>query len=393
MRKWLEKYTWKETIFAILLFITTNPYFFWGNSIVWYLTLFGIYSLVISNAEYKRDKIGPFSLLSFFYFLVGLRYGFTLGCLYTIIIPLLLLVPIKLLNNSFRLFSYIYTFFICISVLVYFGVFVLSIPIGYSPLAPLNEIRIAEGFMYNKYPFLVTMQDDGIWMLPRFHGIYDEPGVVGTISSLILYINRDNFKKWFLLPVLVSGIISFSLFFYIALFVLLVMKLKRRNAFLIVSSVLVVAYFILQIDGIDILLTNRLEFEDGVWKGNSRYGESFGIWYDKFRFSFDYFFGLGAGANTLYNREGASYKDIIVNYGVIMFLMYISSWIWAVIKTKYITKEKFLILFFILGLIYTRPFIQSVFFIFSFLYLIYKDSSYGYYRNREKSQISCTKDF
>lgn len=79
----------------------------------------------------------------------------------------------------------------------------------YSIISPLNTIKSYE---YIQYPFLVVSQvSDFVYF--RFCAYYDEPGVVGSIASLLLIGNRFNLRLWENWPILIAGLFSFSLFF------------------------------------------------------------------------------------------------------------------------------------------------------------------------------------
>lgn len=373
----LKKYKSKEVFWGILLFLLSEPYFVWGNMIIQITCLLLVYGYILINSELKKGVELPFALFTLFYMIVALRLGALFGAVYTLIIPLLLLAPINTLQRGFSFFTYIYSIIIGISILVFIAVVFFGIPISHTQIPPLNELRAADGFMYDKYPFLVSMSGESLIQFQRFHGVYDEPGVVGTIDTLILYANKGSFKKWYLIPVFVSGVLSFSLFFYISLFLLLIIRFKiGLNGLIMIVVVIGGGLFLLsQIEGIDILLFNRFKIEDGDWIGNSRYDYDFKTWYDKFSSTADYYIGLGAGSSAIYNKAGASYKDIIVDYGVITFIIYISSFIIWVLKVQRNVKDRILTLFFIMGLIYTRPFYQSIFFVLSYIYIIYRPKS------------------
>lgn len=64
-------------------------------------------------------------------------------------------------------------------------------------------------------PFCNAQQD--VRYIAQIFGMYDEPGVVGTIAGAILMTRQFNFKKWINIPIFIAGILSFSLFFYVIL--------------------------------------------------------------------------------------------------------------------------------------------------------------------------------
>lgn len=70
-------------------------------------------------------------------------------------------------------------------------------------------------------------------------------------------------------------------------------------------------------------IISRMEYENGNFSGNNRTHGGMDAWYKTyFENSDDYYFGLGAGASQIYNPGGASYKDIIINCGIV-FLRHI----------------------------------------------------------------------
>ena len=75
--------------------------------------------------------------------------------------------------------------------LLFFG-----IPVPGKIIAPLNAVKT---YNYIAYPFLVIPNYlgaglDVYFQSLRFCGPFDEPGVVGTIAGLMLYIDNFNLK-------------------------------------------------------------------------------------------------------------------------------------------------------------------------------------------------------
>lgn len=198
--------------------------------------------------------------------------------------------------------------------------------------------------------------------------MYDEPGVVGTIAGAILMTRQFNFKKWINIPIFIAGILSFSLFFYVifAIYVILFAKIRYK----VITTVLVaLAVYLWQENEIlERYVFSRLEIENGEWTGDDRTKAHFDYWYKtEFVNSKDFYFGLGRSANTLYNQGGASYKDVIVNYGIIFFVIYMGTFtLFGLYRLKF-SKEFFIYFFLLYGVIYQRPFIGS----FVYLFIIF----------------------
>jgi predicted RNA-binding protein with RPS1 domain len=82
--------------------------------------------------------------------------------------------------------------------------------VGYSLIDPLNPLK---DFLYKQYPFLVMPNEVINVEFPRFYGVFDEPGVIGTFAGIMLFAERYNLKKISNIILFVSGVFSFSLFF------------------------------------------------------------------------------------------------------------------------------------------------------------------------------------
>lgn len=361
----------KEWFIAILLFVMTSPFFLWFfpfKTIA--VFIFYILSLRYSASIQLKYRFG-FLLLTFFYMLVAIRYGFQLSLLYTMAIPIVFVIDKELLCKGFANFIKLFAIFISISLFIYLLVAILQIYLPHSKIAPINTLKAEEGFLYDRYFFLLIDPTER-GFLTRFYGLYDEPGVVGTISSVILVSNKYAFKKnKFLIPVFLAGFFSFSLFFYAITIICVLVNLRKGNFAYVLVSFAIIVYVLSFIPGVDILVYNRFLIEDGVWLGNSRSTGDYDLWFHNFIRTSDAWLGLGPGANLLYNKGGASYKDLIVNYGLLMFGLYIFSLFVLIIRSKSSFRDVIVALVIIMGYVFQRPFITDVFMVLSFLYILF----------------------
>jgi len=363
----------KEWFVAIVLFIMTSPYFVW-HSPIRLVSVFLFYGIAITHSSKISQKyVGGFILLSFFYFLVAIRYGLKPSMLYTMLIPIVFLINKSFFCRCFEKFVKIFAICMSVSLFIYVLVVVFKINLPYSTIVPLNSLKEKEGYSYLRYLFLICDPTErGIIM--RFYGIYDEPGVVGTISSIILASNKYAFKKnRFLIPVFIAGFFSFSLFFYVVSIVSALLLFRKKNAIYVLLFVVIVIYALSFIPGADILVFNRFSIEKGIWLGNSRSVGGYDEWFRQFIRTPDVLLGLGPGANLLYNKGGASYKDLITNYGIIMFSIYLFSLIILITKTKSTLRERMIAALVILGYIFQRPFVTDVFMVLSIMYVLFNN--------------------
>ena len=297
----------KEWLLAGMLFVLSNPYFFWHTPILLIAKLL-LACMVFFNFEIKRGKesIG-YACLFLFYLLAGLRHsGSILGMIFVFLIPFYMFINTALLVAAYKKFVKILAAITTLSLLSYILVVFFHIPLPNFIIEPLNPLK---DFDYSCYPFLV-MEDRNIGLsITRFYGIFDEPGVLGSMAAIILCKEHFDLKKKELIPILLGGILTFSLYFYIICMFYVLLYMKARMRILVIFLMLLVIPSLMMVEDLRVLLFRRFIFEDGEWVGNSRYGGSFSMWYDHFRNSADYFLGKGAGFNLIFSyKRGKAFK-------------------------------------------------------------------------------------
>lgn len=348
---------------AFCIFLAFQPCFAWG----WAFDASGVSCVLfvaISLRHIKADrKLLFLSLfLSFLYLIIAFRGGYSLLG----IIALLLICPIFFMDGDYmkgvvHAFWDILAVILIVSLFVYILVVFINIPLPYDIIEPLNA---SKQFQYCRYPFLVMPDLGDLATLRfRFFSIYDEPGVVGTLCGVLLLVYKFNLKEWQNIPILIAGVLSTSMFFYavVAVYVLLTAKVRYK-----VLTILVIAVAVALLSTNDIiseLVFDRFSMEGGTFAGNHRDHFSAG-WYQQFKKSDDYWFGLGANANFIYNYGGSSYRDIIINYGIIFFVAYMGVYVlMGLRKIKGLTAiiAYMLVLF---GVIFQRPYINNIGYVF-----------------------------
>lgn len=358
---------------AVILFCMTNPCYLWQTPIpVIAVMLFYLVAVLHSEAIGKKLLIG--SILFFlFYVMTGVRYGFSLSFIFTIAIPSILLINKQLLCDGFEKFIIILSVTMTLSLIVYVLMYFFGISFPYVTVPPLNPLKAEAigGYVYEMYPFLIVEPIER-GFIQRFHGMYDEPGVVGTMCAIILVAKNFNIRKIVYLPIFLGALFSFSLYFFVIAIVYFIITIKKKNFIGYAIFAAILLYAISFIPGIEELVYARFIIEDGTWQGNSRESLGYGAWFSRFRETSDYWFGLGPGAHLVPNPSGASYKDIIVDNGIILFIFYISSWAVFIFGTQKGIRNIILVSIVIFGCIFQRPFITDVFMQLSFLYLIFE---------------------
>ena len=353
----------EEWLFAACAFGLSAPYFLWGlplNGILFILSTI----LVLRNWNLPNDisKIVIYIPVFFLLYLwVAFRSNFTIiGMLTVSMFWAIFVARSDFLSHSFEKYKTIFAITLIPSILFYV-LFLLGFELSYKTIEPINEIK--EGF-YRVYPFTIMYEEiPGIPML-RFHAYYDEPGIVGTISAILLIIDNLDLKKKINIPIFIAGLLSLSLFFYVI--ILMYFFAFAKPKFKIVGGLLFLFIGILfvSIVGQDFPFFQRFVFENGKFVGDTRTSGPFEVWYSNYISSIDVLHGYGGNKSQIINPGGSSYKDLVVNYGVIFFVSYILSFLAYI---EYHCESRFtrlVCVFVFLCTLYQRPAIYDYFYLF-----------------------------
>lgn len=386
----INSYNIELWIFAICLVLSIPPYFLWQLSSPYFVI--GCLLIAAKHAKLSdrtaNDMFFMFLLTGIYFFYGFLNSTSLQGTLYVCLIPILFYADRKFLTDAFEKFVYVFSITLAFSIIQFILVQILGISMPAKSIQPLNKAKQAS---YLAYTFYVTTNQCGADILPRFFGYYDEPGVVGTLSGLILMTRKFNLKKLINIPIFIGGLLSFSLFFYViaiayTLIFVLSTKIKYMVLTLIFCGILYGFYhkYYQDNEAINRYIISRMEYENGNFSGNNRTHGGMDAWYKTyFENSDDYYFGLGAGASQIYNPGGASYKDIIINCGIVFFAAYMGIFTLFGFYNLKFSKEFLLYLIMLYGTIFQRPFIDS----FVYIFLLYIPVIY-LINNQKRESIS-----
>lgn len=357
-------------IFAVCLFLLTPPFYLW-NSIS---PLFFIVICIVLSIRNIRNfnlvhlifSISFLFLYAFFSLKNDLNF---FGFLIFMSICILTIISEEFLKNVLNKYIYIFSITIIPSIIIYLLVYFFGKNIPNSIIEPYNQLRTSE---YFRYPFLVSENIYDNMLLPRFYGYYDEPGVVGTVSGVILLCQGYNLKKWINIPVFIAGLLSFSLAFIIISLVYGFIFLQTKYKILIAAVIIGIVILFTGNEVLDGYIFSRFEFENGKFVGDNRIGDDYANFYNQFSNSKDYYFGLGQNAAADSNFGGATYKDLIVSYGIIAFVFFITLFMLMAYTRFQFRKEFFLYLFILFSVLYQRPFIGS----FLYMFLLFAPLSF-----------------
>lgn len=352
---------------AILILITFQPYFTWFFPI----SLSGIatYVSAIFILKYRKKYIQPCSLILFLlYLFISIRGQFSFfGFIANFCVISIVLARKEFIVMVFEQFRKIYAVVTGLSLIVYILVLFAGVNLPYQELEPLNSDKI--DVYYRTYPLLAMYYNYGI-PLPRFCGIFDEPGVIGTISGVLLILSQFNLKDKYNIPILLSGVFSASLFFIVLCIFAILFLLKGKYKIIGITSVVILFYIAASNEITSQLITERLVIEDGHLAGDSRSSHLSETWYNNFIRSNNVYFGLGNNAHLIYNEGGCSYKDLIIDYGIVCFLLFCLCFLIPVMVNKRI-HDVFLFALIFFSVIYQRPFITTLGYVFLLVAAMY----------------------
>lgn len=355
-------------IFLIGLILSSELYFFWGLEAGKYGQLLcGISVLVLSGMKVEEKSFTSSFLFLVFYLYASLYVSYLnlFGRLFSFLPFFVFFLKKRDVKKVYALYRDFFVYTITISLVVYLLVVWMGYDLPYSVIEPLNKLKTHN---YLAYPFCV-IPDENYFSHFRFCGCYDEPGMVGTIAGIMLVVNRWNMRDWKNIVLLISGIFSFSLYFYMLQFLYFLFYARLR--YKIVAFFLLIGLFLyLQNDElVNKFLLARLDFSEGDFSGDNRTTASFDRWYRNFLFTADFWIGCGKGMAEIVDSGGASYKHLIVDHGFIMFAIYMFSFLYLIWRNHSVSKNFLIISIVLFSLIYQRPFI------FNYLYLFLLVSS------------------
>ena len=364
----MRKVNFLVYVYSFVLFLISPPYFLWGTQIPVLLVIF-LFLFSIPQFGIRKNKNAYISLsLLFIFYLYTIIISARLSiivCLLHLIVYSIFLLSGDFLSRAFRCYSLLFSISLIPSLLVYFCVVWGDVYMDYSIISPLNTIKSYE---YIQYPFLVVSQvSDFVYF--RFCAYYDEPGVVGSIASLLLIGNRFNLRLWENWPILIAGLFSFSLFFYVILFGYIFLYMNIRSKIYALLCILILLIILKNNEVVDQLVFGRLKWTDDGLSGDNRTSAFFDQWFQKYISTPTSIVGLGGGESLKINYGGASYKDLIVDYGFVGITLFFTGMFLFYLKLR-LYKDYMLVVLLLLCTIYQRPFVFDYLYMFLLIAII-----------------------
>jgi hypothetical protein len=352
-------------ILSVLAILLLQPYFIWAHLAAIYRIshitgIAIILYIIIQRHNYDVYHIGLslFFVLVSVYSMIGGTENHKLSYFPLLILFFIALKP----NEQLRVFDYFVTI-----LAVFYSIGLVSYLLS---ILGLNiQFGTAEAPNSLKSPYLVFfghVEETGLPVY-RFCDVFDEAGVVGTVNGLILSSIGISTRDIRSIVLLLAGLVSFSLAFYVILIFILLFKLDFKKIFL--GLLIIVSFAILSGDKFNELITSRLAIENGHLSGDNRSHPAFDEWYNSFlaKGGKDLIFGRGSGSflNVERGAEVSSYKSLIVDQGIIGVALILSFYFLCVCFINNSKEGWFLCLIFILSA-FQRPNFTSYYIIVMF---------------------------
>jgi hypothetical protein len=174
-----------------------------------FLNLYALLFLLLKNT-YKNYLLGFLIIPIWWAYYNEDSILISIQLLYSGIFPLLTFVLLKD-EERYTVAKWYIKFFIFLMA-VGLPIYLLINIIGIPPLFSIQRGEIARGRIYDNYLFFYWTRAG---VENRFSSVFDEPGVVGTIIPIIIYYYRRLLSKIEFAVLIISGVLSFSLFFLV----------------------------------------------------------------------------------------------------------------------------------------------------------------------------------
>ncbi|MGL4675409.1 MAG: hypothetical protein ACRCXK_11170 [Wohlfahrtiimonas sp.] len=237
------------------IFISLNPIYVWGNYKLLYVASL-VLLFFVSLGELKISTYQNLSLPKVALIVLIIIYNYLLGmstfgiAAYSLSVILILLLPIEILLKTIDSFRNLFCILIFPGIILWlihhitgdFSLFSLfQIPDHLNP----SVFKVMKNENYMLYPFSVALsymyEQDSFY---RFIGFFDEPGLLGTVAFFLLATTNYNIKNIKNIIILIAGLISLSLAFYVLTFIYLLFcsfRQYQKIIYLIIFSVSIYA--------------------------------------------------------------------------------------------------------------------------------------------------------
>lgn len=377
----LSKNDYKYYALALLAFLSIYPYFIWGyygQAIIGVFFIF-IFSqlLVFNKINTNKNTILSFAFIFSLYIMYEVKNLELTTLLWGLIIAYFSVSSNVEIVKSFRILQKLITYTLLPGAMLW----LFHILIGnnsvlhFFTLQPFNPVKQEYQIEFYSYIVSIIPNYDVPSGFYRFLGIFEEPGVIGTVSALMLIADKINLKVNKNKLLFLYGVISFSLAFYgiIILYTVFFKIRKLKNVLIIILFLLSVSSYVISNEFFKELIISRLAIDKkSGFSGNNRATEYLDYMFEQWISLSDikiFLFGFDGVVNDGYS----SLKQIPVEKGVLGLVVFFIFMLYLSIKSKASkghAKNSILVFLIFLASVYQRPDFFSLYFILIYSYAI-----------------------
>lgn len=357
-------------------FVATGPYFFWGYEpyIITALLVvnLAVYTVMFIRGQYTINQRDFVYLLWLIILLTWLaipeaheKFSAIGLCLQIGSLGLFILLPLEEKAKIFDGYRTLFAISLIPGMFYWIMIVVFSYPFDWTYLASSHLGKDDLGVSYQQYPLAVFMTQTFVdaELLPRLCALYDEPGVVGTISGLLLVGSKMRLS-WKSVLLLLGGVFSLS-YAFIAIIMIYAFIKSRKAALIGVVLIIGLGIFAASLDEDNIAnkyFFNRLTSGETMLSVDNRSNVAADEAFDSQRGdAVRLLFGYGKGAfiSNYERAQTATWKSLAYDYGFIGFFAIVITFVFYAMRISKKRDAVLLLAIFLLS-IYQRPFVFTL---------------------------------
>ncbi|WP_156184576.1 hypothetical protein [Clostridium carboxidivorans] len=358
--------------YAIIGIISLQPYFVWNNKLIAYaIPILCMFCLIIKSNIYLNNSNRKNIIVIIFYIII-IYFNASINNFKNLVAIFYFQIPVLLYllgNKTFKIKTYkclvmLFALSLIPGIIICLFNF-MGIDFSYTIIEPLNKVKALYDINYRRYLGAVNTTQDTINMgrviFNKLYAMYDEPGAVGTVCGLILFIEKLDLKKNVENKIIfIGGLISFSFAFYILLIINLIVckKYKILAFFILLLTILNFSSLNKDYGVFDKILFNRFTVSDNKLNGDNRTSPELDYAYKQFLKGDVKTILMGKGdgyiTNNIDGGVSSTYKIFIYERGLIFFILYLILVVVLYYTNTNSIKNYYILLAFILS-IYQRP--------------------------------------
>lgn len=335
-------------------------YYYFMTAVRYIAVVAGVFYIIFQKKIEFRNLFLLTPLVFYFLILYFHTYGGYQGTYLDelICIGCFLLMDSSMKKRILFFFYKIVVYSSLISIVLYI-LYSLNVPVGFKSLPFLTDEGLSSLHTEYQQWFIFAFLGNRKYSLIRLCGLFNEPGGLATVCSLlyvIMYKTSNKFEKTVLL---VSIFLSFSVAGYLLILFFYALLLLRKNwKYSLIVVLFIVAFLLLPYIDFKNTLINKFVQRFAITSeglaGNNRTDAIFDADFETFLHSQSLLFGYGARYSPA-GSDSSTYKIFILQFGFLGFALYFGMWLFlSLFRAKKNYHAFLLIVVFFLS-IYQRP--------------------------------------